>query len=375
MTRPGPAATTGEDEVRAFVALAMVPGVGPGRLRALVQRLGSARAVLAASPRVLGSVEGVGPQTAAAIASFEAERAADAQLARAARVGAVPVTWADPAYPRLLHEIPDAPPVLWVRGDLRVEDDRAVAIVGTRRASDYGRRVAHAFAFELARRGYTVVSGLAYGIDAAAHRGALEAGGRTIAVLGSGVDRVYPARHAGLAAEIARGRGAVLSEFPLGTAPDAPHFPRRNRIVSGLALGTLVAEAHARGGALLTAWMAAEQNRAVFAVPAPLGGGVGEGTNLLVRKGYATLVTSVEDLLEEIEPQLAPAPVEAVAAPVPDLAGPERALFDALAAEPVGLDTLCARTGLDASTALVYLLGLEFKGLVRQMAGKQFLRA
>jgi DNA processing protein len=366
-----------EAEARALVALSMVPGVGPGRLRALLARFGGAAAVLAAPPAALAGVEGVGRQTAAAIRAFDAEAATADQFERAARVGAEAVTLADDRYPRLLRQIYDPPAVLWVRGDLRPEDERAVAIVGTRRASDYGRRVAHHFGFELARRGYTVVSGLAYGIDLAAHRGAVEAGGRTLAVLGSGVDRIYPPRHAPLAEQIADGQGAVVSEFPLGTPPDAPHFPRRNRVIAGLALGTLVAEARASGGALLTAWMATEQNRAVFAVPAPVFGGVGEGGNALIRKGYASLVTSVEELLEEIAPQVeAPSPETSPAPPAPpDLSSPERKLYDALSPTPIGLDALCERTGLDTSTALVYLLSLEFKGLVRQMAGKQFFRA
>jgi len=365
-----------EAEARALVALSLVPGVGPGRLRALLARFGSAEAVLRAPRAALARADGVGPQTAAAIQAFDAEAAVAEQFERAAGVGAEAVTLADDRYPRLLRQIHDPPPVLWVRGELRPEDERAVAVVGTRRASEYGRRVAHEFAFELARRGWTVVSGLAYGVDVAAHRGAIEAGGRTLAVLGSGVDRIYPARHGPLAEQIASGQGAVVSEFPLGTPPDAPHFPRRNRVIAGLALGTLVAEARATGGALLTAWMATEQNRAVFAVPAPVFGGVGEGANQLIRKGYASLVTSVDDLIEEVAPQAeVPAPAAAPSPPPPELSGVERQLFDALSSEPIALDALCERAGLDSSTALVYLLSLEFKGVVRQMAGKQFFRA
>jgi DNA processing protein len=206
-------------------------------------------------------------------------------------------------------------------------------------------------------------------------------------VLGSGVDNIYPSRHGALVEEIEQGRGAIISEFPLGAKPDAPNFPRRNRLISGLALGTLVAEARATGGALLTAWMATEQNRAIFAVPSGVFGAAGEGANQLIRKGYASLVTNVEELLSEIEPQIerqieaageeggegAAALPHAVA--LPDMTAPERALFESLSSEPLALDLVCDRTGLDASTALVYLLSLEFKGLVRQMAGKQFYRA
>lgn len=366
------------DEARALVALSLVSGVGPGRMRALLARFGSAQAVLEASERALATVDGIGPQTARAIATFEAGASVDEQFERADRIGARPVTLWDDHYPKLLRQIYDPPAVLWVRGDLLAADERAVAIVGTRRATDYGRRAAHQFAFELARRGFTIVSGLAYGIDITAHRGALEAGGRTLAVLGSGVDRIYPSRHTETARQIADGHGAVLSEFPLGTPPDAPHFPRRNRVIAGLALGTLVAEARKTGGALLTAWMATEQNRAVFAVPTPVFGDAGEGSNQLIRKGYASLVTTVDELIEEVAPQLeAPASTEPEppAAPAPELNGVERTLYNALTTTPVPLDTLCEKVRLDTSTALVYLLSLEFKGLVRQMAGKQFFRS
>ncbi len=376
-------APTDADELRALVALSLVPGVGPGRIRALLAHFGAASAVMTAPRRALARVDRVGPQTAAAIADFDGEAEVDRQFERAARVGAELVPLWDDRYPDLLRRIYDPPAVLWLRGDLLPEDDRAIAIVGTRRATDYGRRVAHHFAFELAKRGFTIVSGLAYGIDAAAHRGALEAGGRTIAVLGSGVDRIYPAKNAPLAERMVAGQGAVLSEFGLGAAPDAVNFPRRNRIVAGMAHGTLVAEARPTGGALITAWMALEQNREVFAAPAALFSPTGEGANQLIRKGYATLVTNVDELLAELDGQLRPAPParateipEPAEAPAPaDLNGPEQKLYDALSAEPVHLDALCERTGLDSSNALVYLLSLEFKGLVRQLAGKQFFRA
>ena len=279
----------------------------------------------------------------------------------------------DPHYPDLLRQIYDPPPFLWMRGRLAPEDAQAIAVVGTRKATDYGRRAAEQFSGELARRGFTVVSGLAYGIDAAAHRAALEAGGRTIAVLGSGVDRIYPSRNSGLVRQIIEhDQGAVISEFPLGTAPDASNFPRRNRIIAGLSKGTLVVEARATGGALITAYEALEQNREVFAVPASVFT-ESEGTNRLIQRGHAALVTSVDDLLGELEG------IEAVSPPAPeppaDLNRVEQKLYDTLTTEPVHLDTLCAQTGLDAPSALVYLLNLEFRGLVRQLAGKQFFRA
>ncbi|NNF59333.1 MAG: DNA-protecting protein DprA, partial [Rhodothermaceae bacterium] len=222
--------------------------------------------------------------------------------------------------------------------------------------------------------GFTVVSGLAYGIDAVAHRAALEAGGRTIAVLGSGVDRIYPSRNSGLVRQILENdQGAVVSEFPLGTAPDATNFPRRNRIIAGLSRGTLVVEARATGGALITAYEALEQNREVFAVPASVFTET-EGTNRLIQRGHAALVTSVEDLLREVGGTFETAAPPEPEAPA-DLNRVEQKLYDALTTEPVHLDTLCAQTGLDSPSALVYLLNLEFRGLVRQLAGKQFFRA
>lgn len=362
-------------EQRALVALSLVPGVGPGRIRALLARFGSAAAVLAASVRQLKEVPGLGPQTAAAIARFEAEAEVEAQFRCAEAQEAVLLASWDAHFPEWLRQIYDPPAFLWMRGDVLPVDDQALAIVGTRRPSAYGKQVAYDLAFALAKRGFTIVSGLAYGIDAAAHRGALAAGGRTLAILGAGVDRIYPSRHTRLAHDILAA-GALLSEYPMGAAPDAVNFPRRNRIVSGLAMGTVVVEAFEKGGALITARLALEQNREVFAVPSNLNNEAGRGTNRLIRDGHAKLILGVEDILAELDlPESAPAS-EAPVAPQPpaDLNAVEQQLYDALTAEPIHLDTLCERTGLDASSALVYLLSLEFKGLVRQLAGKQFFR-
>lgn len=362
------------EEQRSLVALSLIPGVGPGRIRALVAAFGSAAAALAAPARALAEVPGIGMQTAAAIARFDAFDQVEAQLRQAERLGTTMLAPGDAGFPALLRQIYDPPAFLWTLGELRAEDACAVAIVGTRRASDYGRRVAHELATGLAERGVTVVSGLAYGIDAAAHRAALQAGGRTLAVLGSGLDRIYPGRHAGLAREIAAA-GAVVSEYPFGTGPDAPNFPRRNRIVSGLALGTVVVEAYETGGALITARLALEQNREVFAVPGSIHCRSADGANRLIQQGHAKLVQSVDDILVEIGGlhEGAERPT-AQAAPVV-LSEVEQRLYDVLDASPRHIDVVCARTGLDASTALVYLLSLEFKGLVRQMAGQQYFRS
>ena len=369
---PAPAPSD-EDERRAMVALSLVPGVGPSRAQALLAAFGSAAAALAAPAGQLVRVEGVGRQTARAVRDWDDPAAVDRQWARAAAVGARLVALADDEYPALLRQIYDPPPFLWVRGRMTGADGGAVAVVGTRRASDYGRRVAEAFGGDLARAGVTVVSGLAYGVDVSAHRAALAAGGRTVAVLGSGVDHVYPSRHGPVVREILdRDLGAVVSELPLGATPDAPNFPRRNRIVSGMAVATVVAEAHDRGGALLTAALALEQNREAFAVPASVFGPA-QGTHRMIQKGLGALATSAADVLATVAPQTgaAPAPV----ADGPPLTVIERRLLDVLGGEPVPLDAVCARAEVDASTALVYLLQLEFRGLVRQLSGKQFFRA
>lgn len=361
-------------EQRALIALSLVPGVGPGRIRALLAQFRSARAVFEATARALAQVPDIGPQTAAAIRQFEDVAAVDEQQQRAEAVGAELVTCWDARFPRLLRQIYDPPAFLWMRGKLSDCDERALAIVGTRRATDYGKRQAEEFAAALVRRGFTIVSGLAYGIDAVAHRAALTAGGRTLAVLGSGVDRIYPGKHIRLADDILM-RGAVLSEYPLGTPPEASNFPRRNRIISGLSLGILVVEAFEKGGALITARLAVEQNREVFAIPSPIHSRAGLGTNRLIQRGHARLVLSVDDVLEELGlSELETDRQTLRKAPTTDLNTMERKLFDALGPEPRQIDELCAATGLEVSTALVYLLSLEFKGLVRQMAGKQFYR-
>jgi DNA processing protein len=361
------------DERWALVALSLVPGVGPGRIRKLVSRFGTATAVLGASSRALAEVPGIGPQTAGAILSFDAYRRVADQFERAERAGATLTVLSDDAYPRLLREIYDPPTFLWTRGVLTTADTPAIAVVGTRRATEYGRHVAQTFAAELALLGVSVISGLAFGIDAAAHRGALSGGGVTVAVLGSGVDRIYPGRHTGLARSI-EARGAVVSEYPMGAEPDAPNFPRRNRIISGAAHGTLVVEAYEKGGALITARMALEQNREVFAVPSPINSKAGEGSNYLIQQGYAKLVRSVDEVLEELAHTGMLPPAPARPAP-PPLRPEEQRLHDVLEASPQHIDRLCQKTGLDPSSALVHLLSLEFKGMVRQMAGKQFCRA
>lgn len=366
-----------QDEKRALVALHGVPGLGPGRIRSLVAEMGSGYAVLNSPLKSLQSVEGVGRMTAEAIVTYNEKSKVDRQFALAESVGAELVTLHDSRYPSILSKIYDPPPFLWMRGNILPEDVHAIAIVGTRKATDYGRRATEHLTKELVEHGYTIVSGLAYGIDITAHRTALDVGGRTIAVLGSGVDRIYPSAHKDVVTRIIdENRGAVVSEFPMGAKPDAKNFPRRNRIIAGMSEGVIVAEARESGGALITAFEALEQNREVFAVPSPFYSEM-KGTNNLIRNGHAALVTSASDVLTELGVFRtngdAATSMQQSEKP-PDLNSAEEKLYGALGTEPVHLDALCEQTGLDAPSALVYLLNLEFRGLVRQLAGKQFYR-
>jgi DNA processing protein len=248
------------------------------------------------------------------------------------------------------------------------------SIVGTRKATAYGRRIARAWTRELVDHGWVITSGLAYGIDAVAYQAALEAGGCTVAVMGSGLDRIYPGDHRALARSITA-QGGILTELPFGTKPDAVNFPRRNRIVSGLSSGTLVVEAYESGGALITARMAAEQNREVFAVPGAIDQPAGLGCNRLIQRAQARLVLSVAGILAEL-PGIGGDPGQSALVPAepPLLNGIERRLYEALGADPRHIDRICTVAGTDVSSALVYLLSLEVKGLVVQMAGKHFYR-
>ena len=354
----------------AWLALGVVEELSPRHAHELVKRFGSPAAVLAA-PGALLVETGLAPSVAKALAGAPVR--ARREAARLVAVDATLVAWSDDAYPQRLREIPDPPVVLAVRGTLVAEDDLAVAVVGARRASEYGRRVAEELGRDLARAGITVVSGLAAGIDAAAHRGALAAGGRTIAVLGTGIDRVYPSWHRRLADEIVR-QGALVSEFPCGAPPLAFHFPRRNRLISGLTRGTVVVEAAEESGSLITAGHATEQGREVFAVPGPVGVAGHRGPHRLIKEG-ATLVTGVEDILAELGPGLVARLATArVAAAEAALSTEERRVLDGVGAEGGHVDDVIRRAGLPAAHALEMLLALELRGLVCQLPGKRFRR-
>ncbi len=361
------------------IALNLIPDIGPARVRRLREVFGTLEGIWRASARELQQVEGISPILAERIVTgCRDTRLLFHELALAQRGGVSVVTQLDEEYPPQLKTIHDPPLVLYRRGAWTEQDAIAVAIVGSRRASWYGRQVAERLAHDLAIRGVTVVSGLARGIDAAAHRGALKAGGRTLAVLGCGLSHIYPPEHEELAGQVVE-HGAVISEYPMGMEPLPHHFPRRNRVISGLSLGVVVVEATQRSGALITADCALEQGREVFAVPGNIDSVASHGTHQLLKQG-AKLVTSVDDILEELRLRPIPVPTpspaieeQASAGPAEAVTDPERGLMAHVAAdEPVDVDELSAKTGLSVSACAATLLQLELKHMVKQLPGKRF---
>jgi len=387
-----PTATAGisADETRALLTLLLVPGLGPtlvGRCRAA---FGSAAAALNAGSR-LARVRGISADRAGAIGraikEVRASGAVDRELDAVARAGAAVVGLHDDAYPALLKLIPDPPPLLWIHGALHADDALALGLVGSRRCSAYGREQADRFAAQACAAGLCVVSGGAYGVDIAAHRAALRVGGRTVAVIGSGLGKPYPADHLDVFRAIARdGRGAVVSELPLATGPRPENFPRRNRIISGLSLGILVVEAAKRSGALITARLAVEEHgRECMALPGRVDTPGAAGCHHLIREGQATLVTSIADVLDQLGEagqslKLAwegdPAAGSASgAAPPPSpaaagLSAGQRAVVDALAGGAVcAIDTLGAATGAEVGSLMGDLTILELRGVVEKSGG------
>lgn len=352
-------------EWRWWLALREVRGIGPVVYQALLRVFGHPRALFDSTRQEL-ECAGVRPELAEEIAGFRGWPKVEEEIRRIEQAGATLVTWDDPRYPSLLRQIHDPPPFLYMAGELQGADDLAVAVVGSRRPTAYGLRVARQLATELSDYGFTVVSGLARGIDAAAHWAALKRGGRTLAVLGSGIDVVYPPEHGPLFRQIAL-QGAVLSELPMGSQPDAENFPVRNRIISGLARGTIVVEAAEKSGSLITAYCAAEQGREVFAVPGPIAGH-SQGCHKLLRSG-AKLTESARDVIEEIAPQLARARQAEADLQLP-LAAAQ--VVELLRAKPAHIDELAMATGQSTSDLLALLLELELKGVVQQLPGKCF---
>jgi DNA processing protein len=368
-----------------WVALTRIEGLGVRGSHKLIEHFGSPRAAYMASLTELESC-GVPARVAQAIFAQACLKDAEKELEKAAQAGCALVAFDSEDYPPLLKQIPDAPLLLYVRGDVKVLSQFAVAMVGTRRPSAYGSSVAHRLAHDLAQRQLVVVSGLARGVDSASHRGALEAKGKTVAVLGSGIDVIYPRENKRLAEEIARS-GAVISEFPLGTGPTPENFPIRNRIISGLSLGVVVVEAAEYSGSLITARLALEQNREVFAVPGNITSAQSFGPNHLIKQG-AKLVDQWMDVLEEfpadVRMQLMP-PLEAsegapLGAPTAtlfaaSLTPEQKAVFNVLHADQtLFIDDIVLAAHIPQPRVLGALLELEMNGLIRQLPGKNFIR-
>ena len=367
--------------LRPWLVLRAIPGVGDAILLKLVHAFGAPDAVLSAPQSALEEI-GCRPPLVEAIRrgpAPDAIRKLDKELDQLQRRNVTVLTYLDAQYPAPLKTIPDPPPLLYVQGSLQEADRHAVAIVGTRKVSAAGRIVAEELARDLAKMGFTIVSGLARGVDAAAHRGALAGKGRTLAVMGCGLDRTYPADHRQLRETIEQ-EGAVLSELPLGAAPHSYHFPRRNRIISGLSLGVVVTEAAIESGSLITARLAGEQGREVFAVPGFVKAEQSRGPNSLIKDG-ARLVESAQDILEELLPQLDPAFRERLAGGAGTVAQPkvqfspdETLVYDVLSVLPQSVDDVIRRSGLPAAQVAAILLSLELNNCIRQLPGNEYVR-
>ncbi len=367
------------DSREALVALNLIEGVGPVRVRQLLDHFGEPAAVLRASPEQLQRVRGIGPDVASAIANWERTVDLAAELKRIAEFGCRIITQQDADYPALLREIYDPPIVLYVRGELSsVKDRNAVALVGSRQTSHYGVETARKLAFQLAYVGVTVVSGGARGIDTAAHQGALAAKGRTLCVLGTGLNIVFPPENRELFERISQ-NGAVLTQFPFNRNGDRQSFAIRNRIIAGMTLGTVVVEADLHSGALITANFATEYGRQVFAVPGRIDSPGSKGCHDLIKKG-AKLCESAEDILSEFEylfpaSNRPPTAAETGVLPALELSETEQKVYDAIrSGEETSIDEVIRHSGLPASAVSVALLSLEMKRLVRQLPGKLFVR-
>ena len=380
--------------LEALVALNLLPRIGPVRVRRLLEAFGDAASVLHAPVGQLLRVPGIGPDTAAVLAAWRDHADPAVELAEAARRGISVVTLEDPLYPAPLREAYDPPLLLYVWGGLRDRDRHAVGVVGSRRATIYGRHAARAFSYTLAQAGFTILSGMARGIDTAAHEAALAAGGRTVAVLGSGLARLYPPENQALAERIADGGGAVVSEFPLFTPPDKQTFPMRNRIVAAWSRAVLVAECPQWSGSLITANLANEYGKPVFAVPGPIDRASSAGCHQLIREG-ATLVTDAGQVLDDLGELPFSVPLHALPDPAGNPAGDPAAtsagppasavlpdglpteeanVLAALGADGSTVDQLVEQTGLSAAVCSSTLMKLEIRRLVRTMPGFRYVR-
>ncbi len=358
------------DDKAYWVGFNLVRGIGAVRLKNILDHFGNLETAWNSPPEALISA-GLPGKVVENFLVIRKQVNLDTIMAKAESQGVKILTWNDDIYPRRLKEIAQPPPVLFVRGSINVEDDWAVSVVGTRRVTPYGRQVAGEIAKFLAQNGITLVSGLARGVDAIAHQSALQAGGRTIAVLGSGVDVIYPPEHRKLADEIIR-QGAVISDYALGTQPESTNFPPRNRIIAGLSLATIVVEAGETSGALITAEFAAEQGRDVFAVPGSILAPQSEGTNKLIGDGARPLVR-MNEILEVLKLEQIPEKqfTRKLITALPE----EKKLLEHLNQEPLHIDEICQLSGLPIQTVSATLTMMELKGLVTQVGGMNYVAA
>ncbi len=364
------------DKIVKLKKLISVEGIGPGKIFSLLNKFHNLDNILTADFKRLISVNGINQNLANKILksvnnSDNIKQSVEIELEKLDKLKGRIITYWDAEYPELLKNIYFPPLILYVLGNFESQDKYCIAIVGSRQPTNYGKEQTEKFSGGLAEQGITIASGLARGIDSIAHKYALKNNGRTIAVIGSGLDVVYPPENKKLFEEIIE-KGLVISEFKLGTKPDAQNFPRRNRIISGLSLGTIIIETKLNGGAIQTASYALEQNREVFAVPGNLGVKQSDGTNALIQKGEAKLVITTEDVLVELQLKLKPVVGKNIPKPVEDLNFFEQKIYNLLGKDPKHIDLITEEASLSTADCLVHLLTLEFKGAARQLPGKMF---
>ncbi len=360
-------------EIRDWLALKAIPGVTNNLYKRLIEEFGSPEEVLKAEEKDLARVPEIRRDVVRAILGKRVDVAKELELIKKHSIDII--TLNDESYPESLKAIYDPPPLLYVKGKIKRKDKNAIAIVGSRRATTYGRLTAQRFSSQLAAQGITIVSGMARGIDSEAHKGALAVGGRTIAVLGCGIDVVYPPENRALEEKIASS-GAVITEFSFGTRPFTGNFPKRNRIISGLSIGVVIVEAAQRSGALITARLALEQGREVFAVPGSTTSPYSKGTHNLIKEG-AKLVENIDDILEELEPLIEirkQKGKEIKGFPRPLLSREEEVIYNLITQEPKHIDLLIQKSRLSAQRAIVVLTNLQIKGLIKELSGKNFVR-
>lgn len=356
--------------------LLSIDGIGPGKFRNLLAKFRNTKNILSADCQSLMNVEGISTNLAKRIRKAsherdETEKFTEKELKKLEKLGGKIITIWDQEYPSILKKIYDPPILFYILGEFAESDQYSIAIVGTRQPTNYGKVHAEKISMDLAKQGITIISGMARGIDSIAHNAAIKSGGRTIAIIGSGLDVIYPAENKKLFDKISE-NGAIISEYALGTKPDAQNFPRRNRIISGLSLGVIAIETGIQGGAMQTASFALDQNREVFALPGNVGVKQSDGTNLLIQKGEAKLIISANDVINELELKLKPVLGKNIPKQQIDLTLFEEKIINILHSEPLHIDKIASLANLSTSDCLVNLLSLEFKGMIKQLPGKMF---